>query len=75
MSSIEYSLSVDLDRDFDEVVSAPRAALADRTGGTTRVSAVAAEQMLGMVGNAELAPIAAEVAGRLDRVLAAVAAA
>ncbi len=133
MSSVDYSLSIDLDRDFDEVVSATRAALADegfgvlteidvkatmktkldvdleeylilgacnpplahqalgaepeigvllpcnvvvyRTDGTTRVSAVAAEQMLGMVGNAELAPIAAEVAGRLDRVLAAVAAA
>lgn len=133
MSSVDYSLSIDLDRDFDEVVSATRAALADegfgvlteidvkatmktkldvdleeylilgacnpplahqalgaepeigvllpcnvvvyRTGGKTRVSAVAAEQMLDMMGNAELAPIAAEVAGRLDRVLVAVAAA
>ena len=44
-----------------------------RTGGKTRVSAVAAEQMLGMVGNDALAPVATEVAERLDRVLAAVA--
>lgn len=45
-----------------------------RTGGMTRVSAVAAEQMLGMVGNSALEPVATEVAQRLDRVLAAIAA-
>jgi uncharacterized protein (DUF302 family) len=45
-----------------------------RIGGRTRVSAVAAEQMLGMVGNEALLPVASEVAQRLDRVLAAVAA-
>ncbi|MGA0067958.1 MAG: DUF302 domain-containing protein [Miltoncostaeaceae bacterium] len=131
MSSVEYSLAIELDRDFDEVVAATREALAAegfgvlteidvkatmkakldvdreeylilgacnpplahraldaepdlgvllpcnvviyRTGSTTRVSAVAAEQMLGMVGNDALAPVAAEVAERLDRVLAAVA--
>ena len=132
MSSVEYSLAIELDRDFDEVVAATREALAAegfgvlteidvkatmkakldvdrdeylilgacnpplanqalqaepelgvllpcnvvvyRTGGKTRVSAVAAEQMLGMVGNDALAPVATEVAERLDRVLAAVAA-
>ena len=132
MSSVEYSLAIELDRDFDEVVESTRAALAAegfgvlteidvkatmkakldvdredylilgacnpplahkaldaepelgvllpcnvvvyRTGGKTRVSAVAAEQMLGMVGNEDLAPVATEVAERLDRVLAAVAA-
>ncbi len=46
-----------------------------RTGGRTRVSAVAAGQMLGMVGNDALAPVATEVGERLERVLAAVAAA
>jgi len=45
-----------------------------RTGGRTRVSAVAAEQMLGMVGNEELGPVATEVAQRMQRVLDAVAA-
>ena len=132
MSSVEYSLAIEVDRDFDDVVAATREALAAegfgvlteidvkatmkakldvdredylilgacnpplahkaldaepelgvllpcnvvvyRTGGKTRVSAVAAEQMLGMVGNDDLAPVATEVAERLDRVLAAVAA-
>ena len=132
MSSVEYSLAIEVDRDFDDVVAATREALAAegfgvlteidvkatmkakldvdredylilgacnpplahkaldaepelgvllpcnvvvyRTGGKTRVSAVAAEQMLGMVGNEDLAPVATEVAERLDRVLAAVAA-
>lgn len=132
MSSVEYSLAIEVDRDFGEVVAATRDALAAegfgvlteidvkatmkaklgvdredylilgacnpplanqaleaepelgvllpcnvvvyRTGGRTRVSAVAAEQMLGMVGNDDLAPVATEVAARLDRVLAAVAA-
>lgn len=132
MGGMEYSLAIDLDRDFDDVVQATRAALADegfgvlteidvqatmkakldvdreeylilgacnpplahkaleaepelgvllpcnvvvyRTGGRTRVSAVAAEQMLGMVGNEELGPVATEVAQRMQRVLAAVAA-
>ena len=131
MSSIEYSLAIELDRDFDAVVASTREALAAegfgvlteidvkatmkakldvdreeylilgacnpplahqalqaepelgvllpcnvvvyRTSGKTRVSAVAAEQMLGMVGNDALAPVATEVAERLDRVLAAVA--
>jgi len=131
MSSVEYSLAIELDRDFDAVVASTREALAAegfgvlteidvkatmkakldvdreeylilgacnpplahkaldaepelgvllpcnvviyRTGGKTRVSAVAAEQMLGMVGNDALAPVATEVAERLDRVLAAVA--
>ena len=41
-----------------------------RTGGRTRVSAVAADQMLGMVGNPGLKPVAAEVGARLSRVLA-----
>ena len=41
-----------------------------RTGGRTRVSAVAAGQMLGMVGNPGLEPVAAEVGARLTRVLA-----
>ena len=44
-----------------------------RTGGKTRVSAVAAEQMLGMVGNEALQPVAAEVAARLRRVLDSIA--
>lgn len=132
MSTVEYSLAIETDRDFDEVLAATRAALADegfgvlteidakatmkakldvdrdeyvilgacnpslahqaleaepelgvllpcnvvvyRTGGRTRVSAVAAEQMLGMVGNEKLTPVAGEVAQRLDRVLAAIAA-
>ena len=132
MGGIDYSLAIDLDRDFDDVVQATRAALADegfgvlteidvqatmkakldvdreeylilgacnpplahkaleaepelgvllpcnvvvyRTGGRTRVSAVAAEQMLGMVGNEELGPVATEVAQRMQRVLDAVAA-
>lgn len=43
-----------------------------RVGGHTRVSAVAASEMLGMVGNPALAPIAAEVSERLARVLSAV---
>ena len=131
MGTVDYSLAIETDRDFDDVVAATRAALADegfgvlteidvkatmkaklgvdrdeylilgacnpplahealqaepelgvllpcnvvvyRTGGRTRVSAVAAEQMLGMVGNDALAPVATEVAERLDRVLAAVA--
>ena len=132
MGTVEYSLAIETDRDFDEVLAATRAALADegfgvlteidvkatmkakldvdrdeyvilgacnpplahqalqaepelgvllpcnvvvyRTGDRTRVSAVAAEQMLGMVGNAQLTPVAEEVAQRLDRVLAAIAA-
>lgn len=132
MGGMEYSLAIDLDRDFDDVVQATRAALADegfgvlteidvqatmkakldvdreeylilgacnpplahraleaepelgvllpcnvvvyRTGGRTRVSAVAAEQMLGMVGNEQLGPVATEVAQRMQRVLDAVAA-
>lgn len=132
MSTVEYSLAIETDRDFDEVLAATRAALADegfgvlteidvkatmkakldvdrdeyvilgacnpslahqaleaepelgvllpcnvvvyRTAGRTRVSAVAAEQMLGMVGNEQLKPVAGEVAQRLDRVLAAIAA-
>lgn len=43
-----------------------------RTDGHTRVSAVAASEMLGMVGNPALEPIAAEVSQRLARVLAAI---
>ena len=132
MGGMDYSLAIDLDRDFDDVVQATRAALADegfgvlteidvqatmkakldvdreeylilgacnpplahraleaepelgvllpcnvvvyRTGGRTRVTAVAAEQMLGMVGNEELGPVATEVAQRMQRVLDAVAA-
>jgi len=131
MGTVEYSLAIDVDRDFDDVLATTRQALADegfgvlteidvkatmkakldvdreeyvilgacnpplahqaleaepelgvllpcnvviyRTDGKTRVSAVAAEQMLGMVGNDALAPVATEVAERLDRVLAAVA--
>lgn len=46
-----------------------------RTDGHTRVSAVAASEMLGMVGNPALEPIAAEVSARLARVLAAIQAA
>jgi uncharacterized protein (DUF302 family) len=38
-------------------------------GGQTYVSAVSAEQMLGMVGNPALAPIASEVGARLERAL------
>lgn len=132
MGTVEYSLAIETDRDFDDVLAATRAALADegfgvlteidvkatmkakldvdrddyvilgacnpplahqaleaepelgvllpcnvvvyRTGGRTRVSAVAAEQMLGMVGNEALTPVAEEVAQRLDRVLASIAA-
>lgn len=132
MGTVEYSLAIETDRDFDEVLAATRAALAAegfgvlteidvkatmkakldvdrdeyvilgacnpplahraleaepelgvllpcnvvvyRTDGKTRVSAVAAEQMLGMVGNEQLTPVATEVAQRLDRVLAAIAA-
>jgi len=131
MGTVEYSLAIDVDRDFDDVLATTRQALADegfgvlteidvkatmkakldvdreeyvilgacnpplahqaleaepelgvllpcnvvvyRADGRTRVSAVAAEQMLGMVGNDALAPVATEVAERLDRVLAAVA--
>ena len=43
-----------------------------RVDGRTRVSAVAASEMLGMVGNPALEPIAAEVSGRLGRVLVAI---
>ena len=43
-----------------------------RVGGHTRVSAVAASEMLGMVGNPALEPIAAEVSERLARVLTAI---
>jgi len=132
MGTVDYSLAIETDRDFDDVVAATRAALADegfgvlteidvkatmkakldvdrdeylilgacnpplahealqaepelgvllpcnvvvyRTGGRTRVSAVAAEQMLGMVGNEALMPVATEVGRRLGRVLEAVAA-
>lgn len=132
MGTVDYSLAIETDRDFDDVVAATRAALADegfgvlteidvkatmkakldvdrdeylilgacnpplahealqaepelgvllpcnvvvyRTGGKTRVSAVAAEQMLGMVGNEALMPVATEVGRRLSRVLEAVAA-
>lgn len=132
MGTVDYSLAIETDRDFDDVVAATRAALADegfgvlteidvkatmkakldvdrdeylilgacnpplanqalqaepelgvllpcnvvvyRTGGKTRVSAVAAEQMLGMVGNEALTPVATEVGRRLGRVLEAVAA-
>jgi uncharacterized protein (DUF302 family) len=132
MGTVDYSLAIQTDRDFDDVVAATRAALADegfgvlteidvkatmkaklgvdrdeylilgacnpplahealqaepelgvllpcnvvvyRTGGRTRVSAVAAEQMLGMVGNEALMPVATEVGRRLGRVLEAVAA-
>lgn len=45
-----------------------------RADGRTRVSAVDAEQMLGMVGNPDLMPVATEVAARLDRVLGAIGA-
>ena len=132
MGTVDYSLAIETDRDFDDVVAATRPALADegfgvlteidvkatmkakldvdrdeylilgacnpplahealqaepelgvllpcnvvvyRTGGKTRVSAVAAEQMLGMVGNEALMPVATEVGRRLGRVLEAVAA-
>jgi uncharacterized protein (DUF302 family) len=40
------------------------------TGQGTRVTAVNAGAMLGMVGNEDLAPIATQVQERLDRVLA-----
>ncbi len=43
-----------------------------RVDGRTRVSSVAASEMLGMVGNPALEPIAAEVSDRLARVLAAI---
>ncbi len=133
MGTVEYSLAIDVDRDFDDVLATTRQALADegfgvlteidvkatmkakldvdreeyvilgacnpplahqaleaepelgvllpcnvvvyRADGRTRVSAVAAEQMLGMVGNQALEPVATEVAGRLRRVLDAIAAA
>jgi uncharacterized protein (DUF302 family) len=39
------------------------------TGGRTRVAAINAGAMLGMVGNTDLAPVAAEVQAKLDRVL------
>ena len=39
------------------------------TGGGTRVTAVNAGAMLGMVGNDRLAPIAEQVQARLDRVM------
>jgi len=42
--------------------------------GQTYVSSVSANQMLGMVGNPSLAPIASEVGARLDRVLGHIAA-
>jgi hypothetical protein len=42
--------------------------------GQTYVSSVSADQILGMVGNPALAPIASEVGARLDRVLGQVAA-
>lgn len=132
MGTVEYSLAIDVDRDFDDVLATTRQALADegfgvlteidvkatmkakldvdreeyvilgacnpplahraleaepelgvllpcnvvvyRADGRTRVSAVAAEQMLGMVGNQALEPVATEVAGRLRRVLDAIAA-
>lgn len=132
MGTVEYSLAIDVDRDFDDVLASTRQALADegfgvlteidvkatmkakldvdreeyvilgacnpplahkaleaepelgvllpcnvvvyRADGRTRVSAVAAEQMLGMVGNQALEPVATEVAGRLRRVLDAIAA-
>lgn len=132
MGTVEYSLAIDVDRDFDDVLATTRQALADegfgvlteidvkatmkakldvdreeyvilgacnpplahqaleaepelgvllpcnvvvyRAHGRTRVSAVAAEQMLGMVGNQALEPVATEVAGRLRRVLDAIAA-
>ena len=41
--------------------------------GVTHVSAVAAEAMLGLVGNPGLAPVAREAGARLDRVLQRVA--
>lgn len=41
--------------------------------GQTYVSSVSADQMLGMVGNPSLAPIASEVGARLDRVLGHIA--
>ena len=133
MGTVEYSLAIDVDRDFDDVLATTRQALADegfgvlteidvkatmkakldvdrdeyvilgacnpplahqaleaepelgvllpcnvvvyRADGRTRVSAVAAEQMLGMVGNQALESVATEVAGRLRRVLDAIAAA
>jgi len=132
MGTVDYSHAIEVDRDFDEVVSATRDALAAegfgvltevdvkatlktkidvdrdeyvilgacnpglahqaleaepelgvflpcnvvvyRTGGKTRVSAVSAEQMLGLVGNDQLTQVAGEVAERLKRVVAAVAA-
>lgn len=130
MGTVDYSLAIETDRDFDDVVAATRAALADegfgvlteidvkatmkaklgvdrdeylilgacnpplahealqaepelgvllpcnvvvyRTGGKVRVSAVSAGDMLGMVGNPALEPVAAEVSERLARVIAAV---
>ena len=133
MGTVEYSLAIDVDRDFEDVLATTRQALADegfgvlteidvkatmkakldvdrdeyvilgacnpplahqaleaepelgvllpcnvvvyRADDRTRVSAVAAEQMLGMVGNQALEPVATEVAGRLRRVLEAIAAA
>ncbi len=43
-----------------------------RTGDKVRVSAVSAGDMLGMVGNPALEPVAEEVSERLGRVIAAV---
>jgi uncharacterized protein (DUF302 family) len=45
-----------------------------RTPDRIRVSAVSAEQMLGLVENDALTPVAREVSERLQRVVAAVAA-
>lgn len=131
VGAVEYSLAIDVGRDFDDVLATTRQALADegfgvlteidvkatmkakldvdreeyvilgacnpplahqaleaepelgvllpcnvvvyRADGRTRVSAVAAEQLLGMVGNPALEPVATEVAGRLRRVLDAIA--
>jgi len=46
-----------------------------RRGGRTTVSAVDAERMLSLVGKDELAPLAAEVRDRLERVVEALSAA
>jgi hypothetical protein len=44
-----------------------------RRNGETHVSAIDAERMLSIVGNAELAPVAAEVRRRLAAVVERVA--